>query len=38
MIQVDEPTVREGLPLKKEKHTEYKDWCAKAYRLSVGVG
>lgn len=38
MIQVDDPTVREGLPLKKEKWDEYKEWCAKAYRLSVSSG
>jgi 5-methyltetrahydropteroyltriglutamate--homocysteine methyltransferase len=35
-IQIDDPTVREGLPLKKEDHKEYMDWCIKSFRLCSG--
>lgn len=36
-IQMDDPTVREGLPLKTEDHSEYMDWCIKSFRLSVST-
>jgi 5-methyltetrahydropteroyltriglutamate--homocysteine methyltransferase len=32
MIQVDEPALREGLPLKKEDHAYYLDWAVNAFR------
>lgn len=35
-IQIDDPTVREGLPLKTEDHAEYMDWCIRSFRLSAG--
>ncbi|GIP34048.1 5-methyltetrahydropteroyltriglutamate--homocysteine S-methyltransferase [Paenibacillus sp. J2TS4] len=35
MIQVDEPAVREGLPLKKEDHEEYLNWAVEAFRLTT---
>ncbi|KAI1269514.1 5-methyltetrahydropteroyltriglutamate-homocysteine S-methyltransferase [Xylariaceae sp. FL1019] len=39
VIQVDEPALREGLPLRSGKEREaYLDWAVKAFRLStVGV-
>jgi len=35
VIQVDEPALREAMPLKKEEKNFYIDWAAKAFRLSV---
>ncbi|MFC5651318.1 5-methyltetrahydropteroyltriglutamate--homocysteine S-methyltransferase [Paenibacillus solisilvae] len=35
MIQVDEPAVREGLPLKEEEHANYLSWAVKAFRIST---
>ncbi|MFZ4453277.1 5-methyltetrahydropteroyltriglutamate--homocysteine S-methyltransferase [Salibacterium aidingense] len=35
MIQVDEPAVREGLPLKREEWNEYLDWSVLAFRLAT---
>lgn len=35
MIQVDEPAVREGLPLKKEEQAAYLDWAVKAFRMTT---
>ncbi|MCR2802738.1 5-methyltetrahydropteroyltriglutamate--homocysteine S-methyltransferase [Paenibacillus soyae] len=35
LIQVDEPAVREGLPLKKEDQAAYLDWAVKAFRLTT---
>ncbi len=32
MIQVDEPALREGLPLKKEKQKDYLQWSIEAFR------
>ncbi|GJQ14670.1 hypothetical protein GpartN1_g6461.t1 [Galdieria partita] len=37
IIQMDEPALREGLPLKKERWNEYLDWAVKAFRLSTVV-
>ncbi|WP_185863734.1 5-methyltetrahydropteroyltriglutamate--homocysteine S-methyltransferase [Blattabacterium cuenoti] len=34
MIQIDEPALREGLPLKKKYWKSYFDWSIKAFRLS----
>lgn len=35
MIQVDEPAVREGLPLKEEDQAEYLVWAVKAFRMTT---
>ncbi len=35
IIQIDEPAIREGLPLKKSKWDEYLQWAVKAFRLSA---
>ncbi|MBD2871113.1 5-methyltetrahydropteroyltriglutamate--homocysteine S-methyltransferase [Paenibacillus arenilitoris] len=35
MIQVDEPAVREGLPLKEEEQAAYLAWAVKAFRLTT---
>ncbi|WMW48921.1 5-methyltetrahydropteroyltriglutamate--homocysteine S-methyltransferase [Bacillus paralicheniformis] len=35
IIQVDEPALREGLPLKERDWDEYLKWAAEAFRLST---
>lgn len=35
VIQIDEPAIREGLPLKREKWQEYLDWAVRAFRISA---
>ncbi|MDO6801066.1 5-methyltetrahydropteroyltriglutamate--homocysteine S-methyltransferase [Wenyingzhuangia sp. 1_MG-2023] len=35
IIQIDEPAIREGLPLKKANWNTYLDWSVKAFRLSA---
>ncbi|WP_458126820.1 5-methyltetrahydropteroyltriglutamate--homocysteine S-methyltransferase [Paenibacillus sp. Z3-2] len=35
MIQVDEPAVREGLPLKENEQADYLAWAVKAFRIST---
>ena len=35
IIQIDEPAIREGLPLRKEEWTNYLDWAIKAFRISA---
>ncbi|MFC7679845.1 5-methyltetrahydropteroyltriglutamate--homocysteine S-methyltransferase [Paenibacillus sp. GCM10028914] len=35
MIQVDEPAVREGLPLKEKDQAEYLSWAVKAFRMTT---
>ena len=37
MVQVDEPALREGLPLKSERWHEYLRWAVDAFRLSTSV-
>jgi 5-methyltetrahydropteroyltriglutamate--homocysteine methyltransferase len=38
VIQIDEPAIREGLPLRRANWPEYLDWSANAFRLaSSGV-
>jgi 5-methyltetrahydropteroyltriglutamate--homocysteine methyltransferase len=38
VIQIDEPAIREGLPLRKENRRKYLDWAVKAFRIaSSGV-
>jgi len=34
IIQIDEPALREGLPLRKNDWTTYLDWAVNAFRLS----
>lgn len=35
IIQVDEPALREGLPLKSSKHDAYLDWSVDAFKLAT---
>ena len=35
IIQVDEPAIREGLPLRKERWDEYLSWAVHCFRLST---
>ena len=35
MIQVDEPALREGLPLRRSDWNDYLDWTTEAFRLAV---
>ncbi|WP_026715519.1 5-methyltetrahydropteroyltriglutamate--homocysteine S-methyltransferase [Flavobacterium daejeonense] len=35
IIQIDEPAIREGLPLRKEEWDNYLDWAIKAFRISA---
>ncbi len=37
MVQIDEPALREGLPLKPERWNEYLSWSVDAFRLAAGV-
>lgn len=38
IIQIDEPAIREGLPLRKNEWKNYLDWAIKAFRIaSCGV-
>mgnify|MGYP000323623314 FL=1 len=38
VIQIDEPTIREGLPLRKAQWPEYLEWAVRAFRIaSSGV-
>ncbi|MEG4810178.1 5-methyltetrahydropteroyltriglutamate--homocysteine S-methyltransferase [Microcoleus sp. F8-D3] len=37
VIQVDEPALREGLPLKVERWSEYLSWAVDAFRLATAV-
>jgi 5-methyltetrahydropteroyltriglutamate--homocysteine methyltransferase len=34
VIQIDEPAIREGLPLRKRDHREYLSWAVEAFRLA----
>ena len=34
IIQIDEPAIREGLPLKKDQQQAYLDWAIKAFKLT----
>jgi 5-methyltetrahydropteroyltriglutamate--homocysteine methyltransferase len=34
-IQIDEPAIREGLPLRREDWKHYLDWAVNAFRLSA---
>lgn len=35
VIQVDEPAIREGLPLRQAEWQSYLDWAVRAFRVSV---
>ncbi|MGA8926781.1 MAG: 5-methyltetrahydropteroyltriglutamate--homocysteine S-methyltransferase [Solirubrobacterales bacterium] len=37
IIQVDEPAIREGLPLRKDRWDEYLTWAVHCFRLSTAV-
>ncbi|MGQ9872974.1 5-methyltetrahydropteroyltriglutamate--homocysteine S-methyltransferase [Leptodesmis sp.] len=37
MVQIDEPALREGLPLKPERWNEYLSWAVDAFRLAAAV-
>jgi 5-methyltetrahydropteroyltriglutamate--homocysteine methyltransferase len=37
IIQIDEPAIREGLPLKRSQHRSYLAWAVEAFRLSASV-
>jgi 5-methyltetrahydropteroyltriglutamate--homocysteine methyltransferase len=37
IIQVDEPAIREGLPLRKADRAEYLDWAVKAFKLATSI-
>ena len=38
MIQIDEPALREGLPLRREDRKDYLDWAVESFRIaSSGV-
>lgn len=34
IIQIDEPALREGLPLRKTEHAHYLDWAVHAFRIT----
>ena len=35
MIQIDEPAIREGLPLRKRGWKPYLQWATRAFRISA---
>ena len=35
IIQIDEPAIREGLPLRKAKRDEYLNWAVNAFRVAA---
>ncbi|GLT16551.1 5-methyltetrahydropteroyltriglutamate--homocysteine methyltransferase [Vibrio zhanjiangensis] len=35
IIQIDEPAIREGLPLKKSDHADYLQWAVNAFKISA---
>tara|TARA_R100000306_G_scaffold62603_1_gene75585 strand:- start:50504 stop:52912 length:2409 start_codon:yes stop_codon:yes gene_type:complete len=35
VIQIDEPALREGLPLRRQAQSHYLDWAVNAFRLSA---
>lgn len=37
IIQIDEPALREGLPLKKSDQQEYLNWSINAFKLTVSL-
>jgi 5-methyltetrahydropteroyltriglutamate--homocysteine methyltransferase len=37
IIQIDEPALREGLPLRQSRWADYLDWSTRAFRLACAV-
>src|SRR5262249_43428429 len=37
IIQVDEPAIREGLPLRRDRWDEYLQWAVHAFRVATSV-
>jgi len=37
VIQIDEPALREGLPLRLSKRAEYLRWAVNSFKLSAAV-
>ncbi|MDC9606493.1 5-methyltetrahydropteroyltriglutamate--homocysteine S-methyltransferase [Xenorhabdus griffiniae] len=37
IIQIDEPALREGLPLRREEWQEYLEWAVDAFKLSAAI-
>ncbi|MCG1035627.1 5-methyltetrahydropteroyltriglutamate--homocysteine S-methyltransferase [Polaribacter sargassicola] len=37
IIQIDEPAIREGLPLRKDNWTTYLSWAVNAFKISASV-
>ncbi|NJX15611.1 5-methyltetrahydropteroyltriglutamate--homocysteine S-methyltransferase [Tamlana crocina] len=37
IIQIDEPAIREGLPLKKSEWNKYLNWAVNAFKISASV-
>lgn len=35
IIQIDEPAIREGLPLKRRDHQQYLNWAVEAFRIAA---
>ena len=35
IIQVDEPAIREGLPLRRERWDEYLEWAVRCFRIAT---
>ncbi len=35
IIQIDEPALREGLPLRQRDHATYLDWAVRAFKLTA---
>jgi 5-methyltetrahydropteroyltriglutamate--homocysteine methyltransferase len=37
IIQIDEPAIREGLPLRRENWAAYLEWATESFRITAGV-
>lgn len=37
VVQIDEPALREGLPLRKAEWQRYLDWAVECFRITAGV-
>ncbi|MES2149649.1 MAG: 5-methyltetrahydropteroyltriglutamate--homocysteine S-methyltransferase [Pseudomonadota bacterium] len=37
MIQIDEPALREGLPLRRARWDDYLDWATRAFRITAAA-
>ena len=37
VIQIDEPALREGLPLRRSEWNDYLDWAVRAFRIAAGA-